>query len=67
MRGISKKTAVILGVIGLLTGARLALPYVVRHYLNKTLQNDIEGYTGSVHDVDIHLIRGLTAWTASKS
>ncbi len=58
MRGISKKTAVILGVIGLLTGARLALPYVVRHYLNKTLQNDIEGYTGSVHDVDIHLIRG---------
>ncbi len=42
----------------LLVGARIALPYVAKHYLNKTLQNDLKGYTGSVADVDIALIRG---------
>ena len=61
MRAIGFKTKIFLGVLVLLVGARLALPYVVKHYLNKTLQNDIEGYTGSVADVDIHLIRGAYA------
>jgi hypothetical protein len=61
MRSIGLKTKIFLGVLTLLVGARLALPYVVEHYLNKTLQNDVEGYTGSVADVDIHLIRGAYA------
>jgi hypothetical protein len=61
MRAFGLKTKIFLGVLMLLVGARLALPYVVKHYLNKTLQNDIEGYTGSVADVDIHLIRGAYA------
>jgi hypothetical protein len=61
MPAIGFKTKIFLGVLVLLVGARLALPYVVKHYLNKTLQNDIEGYTGSVADVDIHLIRGAYA------
>jgi hypothetical protein len=61
MRAIGVKTKIFLGVLVLLVGARLALPYVVKHYLNKTLQNDVEGYTGSVADVDIHLIRGAYA------
>lgn len=36
---------------------RLMLPYFVTRYVNKVLA-DIEGYEGSIHGVDIHLIRG---------
>lgn len=41
----------------LLVAVRLALPYVVLHYLNKTLAN-MEGYYGKAQDIDIALIRG---------
>ena len=37
--------------------ARLTLPYFVTRYVNKVLA-DIDGYQGSISDVDIHLIRG---------
>lgn len=37
--------------------ARLLLPYFVTRYVNKVLA-DIPGYTGSISDVDIWLIRG---------
>ena len=33
------------------------LPYFVTRYVNKVLA-DIDGYEGSISDVDIHLIRG---------
>jgi hypothetical protein len=36
---------------------RLALPGIVKNYVNKKL-NDLPGYTGHVEDIDIHLIRG---------
>jgi hypothetical protein len=36
---------------------RLMLPYFVTRYVNKVLA-DIEGYDGSIQDVDISLIRG---------
>ncbi|MES2730880.1 MAG: DUF748 domain-containing protein [Bacteroidota bacterium] len=49
-------------LIGILVVARLCLPSVVKHVINKTLQNDIDGYTGSVSDVDIHLWRGAYAF-----
>ena len=53
-----KKIWIILGsVVVLLIVARLMLPYFVTRYVNKVLAN-IDGYEGSISDVDIHLIRG---------
>ncbi|GAB1453158.1 DUF748 domain-containing protein [Draconibacterium sp.] len=53
-----KKTwIIILSIVAILVVARLVLPYFVKNYVNKTLQN-LEGYTGSVEDIDIRLIRG---------
>jgi hypothetical protein len=40
-----------------LVGLRLALPHLVRNYVNGTLSK-IPGYRGEVGDVDIHLWRG---------
>jgi hypothetical protein len=61
MRRLSKAGIIILTVIAILVVARLCLPSVVKYYANQTLQNDIEGYTGSIQDVDIHLYRGAYA------
>jgi hypothetical protein len=36
---------------------RLALPGIVKNYVNKKL-NELPGYTGHVDDIDIHLFRG---------
>lgn len=44
-------------VILLLIGIRLALPYLVKNYVNKTLE-ELPGYTGHVADIDLHLYRG---------
>lgn len=44
-------------IIAVLIGARLALPYVILHYANKTLAT-MEGYRGRIRDIDIALIRG---------
>ena len=44
-------------IIVLLIGARLALPYFVKQYVNRTL-SQIHGYGGHVDDVRIHLWRG---------
>jgi hypothetical protein len=53
-----KKTWIILGgIFLLLIVGRLMLPYFVTRYVNKVLA-DIDGYEGSIRDVDIHLIRG---------
>ena len=48
---------ILLIVIVLLVVARLALPYVILHYANKTLSS-IDGYRGHVEDIDLALIRG---------
>jgi len=39
---------------------RLALPGMVKNYVNKKL-NELPGYTGHVEDIDIHLLRGAYA------
>ena len=53
-----KKVWIVLGsILVFLIVARLMLPYFVTRYVNKVLA-DIDGYEGSVSDVDIHLIRG---------
>lgn len=44
-------------VIAVLVAARLALPYVILHYANKTLAT-MKGYRGHIMDIDIALIRG---------
>jgi hypothetical protein len=53
-----KTISIILGsILLLLIVGRLMLPYFVTRYVNKVLAN-IDGYEGSISDVDIHLIRG---------
>lgn len=47
----------LLGLIVLLIAFRVALPYIVKNYVNKTL-DELPGYSGHVDDIDIHLIRG---------
>lgn len=53
-----RRSWIILGsILLLLIVGRLMLPYFVIRYVNKVLAG-IEGYEGSIQDVDIHLIRG---------
>ncbi|MEX2362289.1 MAG: hypothetical protein WD597_01645, partial [Balneolaceae bacterium] len=47
-------------ILAILIGGRIALPYWVTDYVNKTLE-DIEGYTGSIQGVDLHIIQGAYA------
>jgi hypothetical protein len=54
---ISKKWYWIGGILLVLVAARLSMPYFVTRYVNRVLSN-IEGYRGSIYDVDIHLYRG---------
>jgi hypothetical protein len=48
---------IILVVVAILIAIRLALPFIVLHYANKTLVN-MDGYYGRIKDIDIALIRG---------
>jgi hypothetical protein len=48
---------IVLGVIVLLIGLRVALPYIVLHVINEKLAN-LEGHWGHAEDVDISLYRG---------
>lgn len=53
-----KRRWVIIGtLVLLLLGFRLALPSIVKHYVNKKLAG-LKEYTGHVEDIDIALIRG---------
>ncbi len=44
-------------VLGAIIALRIVLEPVVKHYVNKTLRH-MEGYQGSIEDVDINLYRG---------
>jgi hypothetical protein len=57
MRKIKKTWILVGSIVMLLIVGRLLLPYFVTRYVNKVLA-DIDGYEGSISDVDIHLIRG---------
>ncbi len=46
-----------IAIVALLIGIRLALPFILENHINKAL-NKIEGYHGSVDDVDLQLYRG---------
>jgi hypothetical protein len=54
---ITKKWYWIGGILLVLIAARLTMPYFVTRYVNKVL-SELEGYRGSVYNVDIHLYRG---------
>ena len=56
-RKIKKKWVILGSIIAVIVIARLLLPYFVTRYVNKVLA-DIPGYSGSISDVDIRLIRG---------
>jgi hypothetical protein len=48
---------VLIGIIVIAVAVRLALPYMVKSYVNRTL-HAMQSYQGSVDDIDIHLWRG---------
>jgi uncharacterized protein YhdP len=48
---------VLLALVVLIIAARVAAPYVIEHYVNRAL-SDLDGYTGRIEDVDLHLWRG---------
>ncbi len=48
---------VIAGIVVILIGVRLALPYLVKHYVNGKLQRS-KDYAGHVDDIDLSLWRG---------
>ena len=44
-------------VVALVVAVRLALPYVILNYANKTLA-ELDGYNGHIEDIDLAIIRG---------
>jgi hypothetical protein len=58
---ITRKRKIVYIVLGslliILTGLRIALPYILLNYVNKQLTM-IDGYTGHVNDIDVALYRG---------
>lgn len=54
---LNKKWIIVISILVLIIVARLLLPYFVTKYVNKTLA-EIQGYNGSISEVDIALIRG---------
>lgn len=57
VRRMNKGVKIVLIIAAALIAVRLALPYVVLRYANKTLSS-MDGYYGHVEDIDIALIRG---------
>jgi len=51
-------TKVILGIVIVLIAIRIALPYVIKWYLNNKVLNQMEEYRGHIEDVDLALWRG---------
>ncbi|MES2629865.1 MAG: DUF748 domain-containing protein, partial [Bacteroidota bacterium] len=51
------KWIILLSILVILVGLRIALPYIVLKYVNKTLA-ELKEYYGHVEDIDIALIRG---------
>src|SRR6185436_3754211 len=57
---MTRRKKIVVGLLivaGVLVVARLALPYVVRDYVNRQLVA-LKAYDGHVGDIDIHLWRG---------
>lgn len=48
---------VLLILIALVVAIRIALPYIILNFANRSLAN-LDGYRGQVHDIDLAIIRG---------
>ena len=53
----TKKAKILLGILALLIILRIALPYILLHYANRSLAN-MNGYYGHIQDIDVALYRG---------
>ncbi len=53
----AKKGKILLGFIVLILAIRIALPFILLHFANKTLAS-MNGYYGHVNDIDVALFRG---------
>ncbi|HYG50069.1 MAG TPA: DUF748 domain-containing protein [Flavobacteriales bacterium] len=53
----SRRRKILIGIVVLLVGFRIALPYIVLRYVNNKLAG-LSEYYGHVEDIDIHLYRG---------
>ncbi len=54
---VKRSFTIVIVIVLLLIAFRIALPYIVKDYVNKSL-NELPGYNGHVEDIDIHLFRG---------
>lgn len=54
---MKKKWKIILAIVFVLILIRIALPFIVKKYVNRTL-DQMEGYYGNVADIDLNLFRG---------
>ena len=54
---MKKRYKILIGVVLVLIAFRIYLPTLVKNYVNKTL-SELDGFTGSVTDIDLHLYRG---------
>lgn len=54
---INRKWRVVMMVLMVLVVLRLSLPFIVSHHVNIVL-NELEGYRGSIDNVNIHLLQG---------
>jgi len=59
-KALKTSTKIVISIIIVLILVRLALPSIVKRYVNKQL-NELPGYTGHVEDIDISLWRGAYA------
>lgn len=54
---MKKKWIILVLVIVLLIAIRMALPYIIKNYVNKTIDG-LESYSGQIADIDLYLFRG---------
>jgi hypothetical protein len=57
LKSLKLSYIIVASIIVVLVAIRIALPGLVKNYVNKKL-NELPGYTGHVQDIDIHLFRG---------
>ena len=56
-RRTKRAVTIVLVILALIVAVRIALPYVVLKYANKTLA-EMDGYNGHIEDIDLAIIRG---------
>ncbi len=52
-----KRKVILLSILVILIGVRIALPFIIKNQLVKAV-NKVDGYYCTLEDVDLHLFRG---------